>query len=76
MLSIFSCLLAIGMSSLEKCLFRPFFPLFDWVVFLFCFFFLAFTCMSGLYILEISPCQLFALLLFSPILRVVFLPCL
>ena len=38
------------MSSLEKCLFRSFFPLFDWVV---CF--LELSCMSCLYILEINP---------------------
>ena len=44
-------------------------PLFDWVVCL-----LVLTCMSCLYILEIISYQLFHLLLFSPILRVVFSP--
>ena len=37
------------MSSLEKCLYRFFFPLFDWVVFL------ALSCMNCSYILEINP---------------------
>ena len=46
----FMFLLAICMSCLEKCLFRCFFPLFDWVV---CF--LELSCMSCLYILEINP---------------------
>ena len=41
--------LAICMSTLEKCLFRSFPPLFDQVVFL------ALSCMSCLYILEINP---------------------
>ena len=66
---LFMCLLAICMSSLEKCLFRSFPPLFDWVV-----------CFSGIELHELlvyfGNQSLDHLLLFSPILRVIFSSCL
>ena len=69
---LFMCLLAICMSSLEKCLFKSL-PHFLTGSFIF----LELSCRSCLYIfLRLVVCQLLHLLLFSPILKAVFSPCL
>ena len=68
---LFMCLLAICMSSLEKCPFRSFSHF--WLGSLFFWYWaIGAACIYWKAIL----CQLFHLLLFSPILRVVFSPCL
>ena len=76
MLSSFSCVfghLYVFFGEIFILIFCPvFFVFFFW----FCCLFLILSCLSCLYILEISPYQLFHLQMFSPILRVIFLSCL
>ena len=57
---LFMYLLAIGMSSLEKC---PFSYLAHFLIG--SFIFLVLSCMNCLYMLEINSCQLFHLIIFS-----------